>query len=71
MTEDQIERRVERETDALDRAYMSGKFTRSEYERRLRGIDARAQEAYRDMEADRRAEASHQPRRPYPMHLQG
>lgn len=35
MTEDQIERKVEAQTDALDRALMSGRLTQAEYDRRM------------------------------------
>jgi hypothetical protein len=38
MTEDQIERRVEKMTDHLDRAYLAGQFTEKEYRLALRDL---------------------------------
>jgi len=39
MTEDQIERRVELMTDAVDARYMAGRLTETDYQRELREID--------------------------------
>lgn len=49
MTEDQIERRAEREMDKLDSRYMSGKITQTEYDREVRAIEARARAAYKNI----------------------
>jgi hypothetical protein len=45
MTEDQIERQVERMTDALDRRYLPGSMTADEYAAECRRIDAWARDA--------------------------
>jgi hypothetical protein len=45
MTEDQIERQVERMTDALDRRYLPGSMTADEYNAECRRIDAWARDA--------------------------
>ncbi len=39
MTEDQIERLVQRRTDRLDREYMAGGMTQEEYQRGIDAID--------------------------------
>jgi hypothetical protein len=43
MTEDQIERRVERMMDALDAQLMSGALTQREYDNNVRDLDAWAE----------------------------
>lgn len=45
MTEDQIERRVERMTDSLDRRYLTSSMTADEYNAECRRIDAWARDA--------------------------
>ncbi|MTV80944.1 hypothetical protein GM546_13975 [Streptococcus pneumoniae] len=40
MTEDQIERKVERMIDSLDRQFLQGLFSREVYEERYAEIDA-------------------------------
>lgn len=45
MTEDQIERQVERMTDSVDRRYMTSDMTADEYAAELRRIDAWARDA--------------------------
>lgn len=45
MTEDQIERRVERMTDSLDRRYLTSSMTADEYAAEARRIDAWARDA--------------------------
>jgi hypothetical protein len=47
LTEDQIERRVERMTDNADRHYMDGTLSRTEYEQTMRDIAAWADSQYR------------------------
>lgn len=49
MTEDQIERIVEQRTDALDRRFLAGYLTRTEYDAEARLIDRWATEQYRTM----------------------
>lgn len=39
MTEDQVERRVERMVDLLDAAFMRGDFTQEEYDARMKAVD--------------------------------
>tara|TARA_R110000868_G_scaffold13885_5_gene64545 strand:- start:12947 stop:13117 length:171 start_codon:yes stop_codon:yes gene_type:complete len=45
MTEDQIERQVERMTDAIDRRYMAHDLTAEQYAAECRRIDAWARDA--------------------------
>jgi hypothetical protein len=45
MTEDQIERQVERMTDALDRRHLTSSMTADEYAAECRRIDAWARDA--------------------------
>ena len=47
MTEDEIERRVERLFNALDRKLMSGQLMRAEYDRQAAEIAAWADEQYK------------------------
>jgi len=47
MTEQQIESRVERMVDSLDKRYLRGEFTESEYEREMANIDQWAERQYR------------------------
>jgi len=47
MTEYQIECRVERLTDKLDRQYMAGKITGEQYEQETRGIANWANHEYK------------------------
>jgi hypothetical protein len=42
-TEDALERRVEREMDALDRAYMRGDISKAEYDWQVKALDAWAE----------------------------
>jgi hypothetical protein len=53
MTEDQIERTVERRINRIDAEYMQTacKWTRAEYEARINAVDAWAEEQYRLMRA--------------------
>lgn len=53
MTEDQIERTVERKFDALDARYMRGELSTPAYEAESKAIDAWAEARY----AERRAES--------------
>ena len=41
MTEDQIERIIERKMDGLDRLLMKGKLTQAEYDREVAALNAR------------------------------
>ena len=41
MTEDQIERIIERKMDGLDRLLMNGKLTQEEYDREVAALNAR------------------------------
>jgi hypothetical protein len=45
MTEDQIERQVERMTDGVDRRYLTSGMTTEEYNAECRRIDAWARDA--------------------------
>jgi uncharacterized membrane protein len=47
MSEDQIERKVERAFDKLDARLLAGEISQSEYEAEVRKIDAEAQRLYR------------------------
>jgi hypothetical protein len=47
MTEEQVERRVELRTDALDKAFMEGLLNQMEYDAGIRGIDLWAERAFR------------------------
>jgi hypothetical protein len=49
MTEDQIERRVERMMDALDAQLMSGALTQGEYDSNVRDLDAWAEAKLREV----------------------
>jgi hypothetical protein len=46
MTEDQIERAVERKVDALDAIFMAGTITQTEYDSRMRDISDWADRQY-------------------------
>ena len=46
MTEEQIERHVERKIDALDRLFLAGGYTQPEYDAAIRAVDAWAAEQY-------------------------
>ena len=46
MTEEQIERKVERATDYIDRQFMAGIYTQTEYNRKMREISAWADGQY-------------------------
>lgn len=48
MTEDQIERIVEREMDKLDRQLTKGMITNEEYEDEVNELDNWARDAYKD-----------------------
>jgi hypothetical protein len=47
MTEDQIERAVERKVDSLDARFMAGTMTQSEYDAAMKAISAWADSEYR------------------------
>lgn len=47
MTEDQIELKVEREMDKLDRKLMDGRITQEEYDREIYLLDKWAEQQYR------------------------
>lgn len=49
MSEYQIECKVERMVDALDRAYMAGELSDEEYRSRMESIDAWAESQYAGM----------------------
>jgi hypothetical protein len=51
MTEDQIERRVERVMDALDARLMSGKLSQADYDWEVVSLDKWASQQYRAQEA--------------------
>lgn len=40
MTEDQIERRIERFVDHLDRVYLAGQISREDYDKAMRDLAA-------------------------------
>jgi hypothetical protein len=48
LTEDQIERKVERLFDTLDRQYQNSAMTADEYNAKSRNIDRWAENAYRN-----------------------
>jgi hypothetical protein len=48
MTEEQIERRVEKQTDRIDRYFMNGDITREEYDERIKELSAWAEKQYDD-----------------------
>ena len=50
MTEDQIERIVERRVDGIDRRYLSTGMTEAEYDAELKTVFRWATEQYRAME---------------------
>lgn len=56
LTEDLIERRVERMVDHLDRVFMSGQMTEKNYTLAMRELHQWAEEEYRKIEVQRRAE---------------
>lgn len=47
LTEDQIERKVERMIDALDKSFMNGDMTQEQYDTEMKSIDDWAQEQYK------------------------
>lgn len=47
MTAEQIERVVEYQTNAIDAAFMAGRTTQEEYDRKLRELDRWAEEQFR------------------------
>lgn len=47
LTEDQIERKVERMIDALDKSFMNGELTQDAYDKEMKSIDDWAQEQYK------------------------
>ena len=49
MTEDQIERRVQRSFDWLDAVYMSGRITTEEYQAAAKRINDEADSAYKQI----------------------
>lgn len=50
MTEDQIERRVERRVDMLDSMLMSGRLTQAEYDDEMKHLHKWADDQYRILE---------------------
>jgi hypothetical protein len=40
LTEDQVERAIERQVDAADRAFMAGRISQVDYDKLIRDIDA-------------------------------
>lgn len=55
MTEDQIERMVERKFDALDSRYMRGELPKAAYEAESKAIDAWAEARYAERGASERS----------------
>lgn len=49
LTEEQIERAIERATDTLDRVFMSGGMTQAEYNGELQLLEQWASDAYRSL----------------------
>jgi hypothetical protein len=47
MTAEQVERLVEHQTDAIDAAFMAGRITQEEYDRKVRELDRWAEERFR------------------------
>ena len=47
MTEDQIERRVERMMDHLDRVYLNGGMTQDDYDKAVRDLNEWSKHEYR------------------------
>lgn len=47
MTEEQIERQVERRTDSIDARYMAGKLTAAEYRTEMKSLNDWATVQYR------------------------
>jgi hypothetical protein len=56
MTEDQIERRVESMTDAVDREYLSSNMTEAGYRHRLKQIDDWASLKYYELRLARKSD---------------
>lgn len=50
MTEDQIERKVEREMDKLDRKLMDGLITQEQYDLEVDALERWSDQQYRHME---------------------
>lgn len=46
MTEEQIERMVQRRTDAIDRRFMAGKLTQEEYDAEMAALSVEADRLY-------------------------
>ena len=46
MTEEQIERRVEKMVDHLDRVFLSGAMSQADYDEEMRSLDEWAREQY-------------------------
>lgn len=53
LTEDQIERRVESQTDNADRLYMNGSITEAQYNTEMRRINREAEALYGVAKRDR------------------
>lgn len=51
MTEEQIERAVERKIDAIDRLFLLGTYDQAHYDMALKAVDAFAEAAYRQLAA--------------------
>lgn len=47
MTEEQIELRVEKMVDHLDRVFLSGQMSQDDYDKAMRDLNAWAEAAYR------------------------
>lgn len=48
LTEDQIERHIELRMDRLDRKFMNSEMTQEEYDKRVKELDAWADQQFRD-----------------------
>ena len=52
LTEDQIERRVEKMIDYLDRMFMAGKMTQADYDKRIADTNKWAEAKYLERDAN-------------------
>lgn len=48
LSEEQIERRIEKATDRLDRQFMNGSITQEEYDAEIKALDEWANEQFDD-----------------------
>ena len=53
LSEAAIEASAEREMNRVDAAYLAGRITADEYDRRVRAIADRAERRYRDLDMER------------------